>query len=60
MLYNADAEKLPVDRNTKGEQAPWIEYTKLSDIPDLFADFYWHRATLENGANKDIYIEAVK
>lgn len=60
MLYNADAEKLAVDRNTKGERAPHIEYTNVSDIPALFADWSSFTVGLENGTYKDIYIEAVK
>ena len=60
MLYNDEAGKLAVDRNTKGERAPHIEYTNVKDLEALFyywASYDWHT---ENGQSKDIYIEAIK
>ena len=60
MLYNEEAERLPVDRNSKGERAPHIEYTSVRDLPELFWQFQHWRYDLQNGNNRDIYIEAVK
>ena len=60
MLYNADAKRPAVDIDTKGNKAPHIEYTSLSDLPGLFDNFSEWAAQVENGQNKDIYIEAVK
>ena len=58
MLYNIDADKLAVDRNTKGVQAPHIEYTDVRDLEDLFWGWASYRYDLQY--NKDIYVEAAK
>jgi len=60
MLYNDEAEKLAVDINSKGERAPHIEYTNVSQLPELFKAFTSWRYDIQNGKNKDIYIEAIK
>jgi len=60
MLYNEEADRLPVDKNTKGEIAPHIEYTNVDDLGDLFWGWASYRYDVQNGANKDIYIEAAK
>ena len=60
MLYNEAAERPAVDNNTKGQPAPHIEYISEGDVSKLFNE--WREVTfkIENGAQKDIYIEAIK
>jgi len=60
MIYNKHATVRPVDHNSEGVKAPYIEYTDVKQLPGLFRYWSEYKYTLENGNNKDIYIEAVK
>lgn len=60
MLYNVEAEKPSVDKDTHGNKAPFTEYTHVDDLPRLFKAFSSWRYDLQNGKHKDIYIEAIK
>lgn len=60
MVYNAEAARRSIDRNTKHQQAPCTEYCTTMDVLALFA--LWERCTIsrQNGEHQDFYIEAVK
>jgi len=60
MLYNEAAARPAVDNNTRGQPAPHIEYISEGDVGKLFNEWREVTFSLENGAQKDIYIEAIK